>query len=60
MERDLTFVRFVHELEELVHDSLQKLPMGLEEPWILSDDVHNVGGYDGFVVFTSFEFDKAE
>ena len=32
----------MHELEQLVDDSLEEFPMGLEESWVLADDVHDV------------------
>lgn len=43
----------VHELEELVDDRLEELPVGTEEPWVLPDNVHDVGGDNGLVVFPS-------
>ena len=49
---------FVHELEQLVHNGFQKLPMGLEESWVLSDDVHDIGRNNSLVVLTTFHFDK--
>lgn len=44
----------MHELKQLVDYRLQKLPMRLEEPRVLSDNVHDVGSADGLIVFTSF------
>ena len=46
----------VHELKQLVDDSLEELPVGSQEARILSHDVHDVGRYDGLVVFTSLLF----
>ena len=46
-----TLVSLVHEFEQLVHDCLQEPPMGAEETRILSNDVHDVRGDDGLVVF---------
>lgn len=43
----------MHELKELVDHSFQELPVGSEEAWILANDVHDVGGYDGLVVLSS-------
>jgi len=43
----------MHELEQLVDDRLQKLPMSFEEPRVLSNDIHDVGRHDSFVVFTA-------
>ena len=43
----------MHELEEFVDDRLQELPVLTQEAWVLSDDVHDVGGDDSFVVFSS-------
>ena len=35
-------VSLVHELEQLVHHSLQKPPVGPEKPGVLAHDVHYV------------------
>lgn len=43
----------MHELKQLVDHSFQELPVGSEETWILADNVHDVGGYDGLVVLSS-------
>ena len=55
-----TFVRFMHEFEQLVNDCLQELPVRLEESRILADDIHDIGSYDGLVVFTTFNFAETE
>mmetsp|Transcript_91 Transcript_91/g.299 ORF Transcript_91/g.299 Transcript_91/m.299 type:complete len:538 (-) Transcript_91:749-2362(-) len=44
-------VQFVHELEELVHDGPEELPVRSEEPRVLADHVHDVRRDDGLVVF---------
>jgi len=54
-----TFVRLVHEFEELVHDCFQELPMRFEEARVLPHDVHDIGGNDGFVILAAFHFDQA-
>ena len=46
-----TGMGFMHELKEFVDYRLQELPMSAKEPWVLSDYVHDVAGYDGLVVF---------
>jgi hypothetical protein len=46
-------VHLVHELEELVDDRLEELPVRAQEAWILPDDVHDVGGDDGLVVLAA-------
>ena len=46
-------VELVHELEELVDDRLQKLPVRAQEARVLADDVHDVGGDDGLVVLAA-------
>lgn len=51
-------MRLVHELEELVDDSLEELPMCLEESRILPDDVHDVRGYDSFVILSALHFSE--
>ncbi len=43
----------MHELKEFVDHSFEELPVGSEEAWILPNDVHDVGGYDGLVVLSS-------
>lgn len=50
----------VHEFEQLVDNSFQELPMSLEEPRILADDIHDIRGYDSLVVFTPFDFAESE
>lgn len=45
--------RTVHELEELVHDRLEELPVRLEEARILAHDVHDVRGDDGLIVLAA-------
>ena len=54
-----TFVRLVHELEELVDDCLQELPVRLEEPRVLADDIHDIRRDDGLVVLPALDFAKA-
>lgn len=44
----------MHELKELVDHSFEELPVGSEKAWILANNIHDVGGYDGFVVLSSF------
>lgn len=43
----------MHELKELVDHSFEELPVGSEKAWILANDIHDVGGYDGLVVLSS-------
>ena len=50
----------VHELEELVDDSLQEPPMGPQEPRVLANDVHDVGGDDGLIVLALLLLAKAK
>lgn len=38
-----TLVRLVREFEEFVNDSLEELPVRLEETRVLSNDVHDIG-----------------
>lgn len=37
-----SFVRLVSKLEELVDDSLEEFPVGLQESRVLTNDVHNI------------------
>lgn len=43
----------VHELKEFVDHRFEKLPMCSEKTWILANNIHDVGGYDGLVVLSS-------
>lgn len=43
----------MHELKKFVDDGFEELPVGSEKAWVLADDVHDVGGYDGLVVLSS-------
>ena len=56
----LTFVRLVHKFKELVDDRLQELPVRLQEPRVLPNNVHDVGGTDSLVVFAALLLSKAE
>jgi hypothetical protein len=55
-----TLMGFVHELEEFVDDSFQELPMRLKESRVLTDDVHNVGGNDSFVILSALDLTKSQ
>ena len=50
----------VHELEELVDDRLEELPVCLQETRILADDIHNIGGNDCFVILATLDLAKAK
>lgn len=54
------FFLTVHELKQLVDDSLQEFPVCSEEARILADNVHDVGRYDGLVVLPSFLLAQAQ
>lgn len=43
----------MHELKEFVDHSFEELPVSSEKAWILANNVHNVGGYDGLIVLPS-------
>lgn len=55
-----TLMGFVHELEEFVDNSFQELPMRLKESRILTDDIHNVGGNDSFVILSALDLTKSQ
>ena len=55
-----SLVGLVHELEQLVNNSLQEPPVGPKESWVLTHDVHDVRGNDGLVVFPLLLFTKAQ
>lgn len=44
---------FVHELEQFIDDSLEKLPVGAQKAGVLSDHVHYIGRYHRLVVFAA-------
>ncbi len=54
------FVSLVHKLEELVDNSLQKLPVCLQESWVLADNVHDITGNHSLVVFASLHLSKTK
>lgn len=43
----------MHELKELVHNSFEELPVGSKKTRVLANNVHDVRGDDGLVVFSS-------
>ena len=53
-------MRLVHKLEQLVDDRFEKLPVRLQEPRILPDNVHDIRGADGLVVFAALHFSQAK
>ena len=55
-----TFVGFVHELEELVHHRLEKLPVSLEEARVLADNIHDIRSNNGFVVLAALNLTQAK
>ena len=50
----------VHELEKLVDNSLEELPVGFEESRVLANDVHDVGGADRLVVLSTLLLGQAK
>lgn len=60
MGSDLVSFLTVHELKQLVDDSLQEFPVCSEEARILAHNVHDVGRYDGLVVLPSFLLTQAQ
>ena len=55
-----TLVRLVHELEKLIDDRLEELPVRFEEARVLADDVHDVRGDDGLVVLAALDLAQTE
>ena len=53
-------MRFVHELEKLIDDSFEELPVCFEEPRILSNDVHDIRCHDRLVVLSALHFNEAQ
>lgn len=54
----LTLMSFVHELEELVDDGLEELPVCFKESRILTNNIHDVGRDNSFVVLPPFDLAK--
>lgn len=50
-----TFVSLVHELEQLVDDCLEELPVRFEEARVLADDIHDVRRDDRLVVLATLD-----
>ena len=59
-ESNSTFVCLVHELEELVHNRLQEFPMGLQEPRVLANDIHDVGSHHSLVVLSTLDLTESK
>lgn len=55
-----TFVCLVHEFKQLVDNRLQEFPVRFEETRILANNVHDIGGHNGFVILSTFNFAKAQ
>ena len=53
-------VRLVHEFKQLVHHRLKKLPVQSQKPRVLSYDVHDVGGDDGFLILHAHDLAQVE
>ncbi len=53
-------MRFMHELEEFIHDSLEEFPVRLEESRVLTDDVHDVRCANRLVILAPFHFGQAQ
>ena len=50
----------VHELEQLVYNSFEKLPVRFEEPRILPNNIHNIRGNDSLIVLATFHFGETQ
>lgn len=50
----------MHELKEFIDHRFEKFPVGSEEAWILANNIHDVGGYDGLVVLPSLLFTQTQ
>lgn len=54
------FMCLVHELEQLVNDGFEELPMCFQEARILSNNVHYVRSDDSLVVLAAFDLAEAK
>jgi hypothetical protein len=50
----------MHEFEEFVNHSLQKLPMGLQEAWKLANNIHDIASHYGFVILAPLHLRQTE
>ena len=50
----------MHEFKEFVDDRFEEFPVSSQEPGVLPYHVHDVRGYDRFVIFTSLLFTQAQ
>lgn len=50
----------MHELKQLVHHRLEELPVGLQEPRVLSDNIHDIASHDGLVILATLHFGKSQ
>lgn len=55
-----SLVSLVSELEQLVDDSLEELPVSFKETRILTDDVHDIRSDDSLVVLSSFHLGQTQ
>jgi hypothetical protein len=57
---ELAFVALVHKFEQFVDHGFQELPMRLQKPRILSNNIHYVRSDHCFVVLSAFDFAETE
>ena len=50
----------MHEFKQFIDDCLQEPPVGAKEAGVLPNNVHDVGGDDGLVVFASLLFAQSQ
>jgi len=55
-----SLMTLVHELEQLVDDRLEELPVDAQKPRILADDVHDVRGNHRLVILSPLLLAKAK
>ena len=50
----------MHEFKEFINDSLEKLPMSLEESGVLANNVHNVACHHCLIILATLGFREAQ
>lgn len=53
-------MKLVHKLKQLINDSLEELPVRLEETRVLAHDIHDVTSNDSLVILASLHFTQPQ
>ena len=53
-ESTRTLMCLMHKFKEFIYHRLEELPMRLEKPRVLTNNVHDIRGYNRLVIFAAF------